>query len=127
MAIVRQYSKRSNTTYVYEASYRWDPELKQSRSVRKLIGKIDEATGEIIPTSGKPGRPKKSIADPDTHTPAAPSEPRETVASLKRELWEKDKKISSLEKQVLLLQQRYDEQKALTIKQLKMLIEKLEG
>jgi hypothetical protein len=55
MAIVKQYHKDTDTTYVYESESYWDPELKQSRSQRKCIGKIDPNTGEIIPT-GKRGR-----------------------------------------------------------------------
>lgn len=59
MAIIKQYHKDTNTTYVYESVSYWDAEKGQSRSKRKVIGKIDPATGEIIPT-GKRGRKKKS-------------------------------------------------------------------
>lgn len=58
MAIIQQYHKDTNTTYVYESESYWDPEKKQSRSRRKCIGKIDPETGEMIPT-GKRGRAKK--------------------------------------------------------------------
>ena len=58
MAIVKQYHKDTDTTYVYESESYWDPEKKQSRSRRKVIGKVDPDTGEIIPT-GKRGRKKK--------------------------------------------------------------------
>ncbi len=46
-------------TYVYESESYWDKEKKQPRSKRTLIGKIDETTGEIVPT-GKSGRRKSS-------------------------------------------------------------------
>lgn len=59
MAIVKQYHKDTNTTYVYESTSYWDPEKGQSRSRRKLIGKIDPVTGEIVPTGGR-GRKKKA-------------------------------------------------------------------
>lgn len=59
MAIIKQYHKDTDTTYVYESVSYWDAEKGQSRSKRKVIGKIDPATGEIIPT-GKRGRKKKS-------------------------------------------------------------------
>ena len=58
MAIIRQYHKDTDTTYVYESESYWDEEKKQSRSKRRLIGKVDPVTGEIIPT-GKRGRKGK--------------------------------------------------------------------
>lgn len=58
MAIIKQYHKDTDTTYVYESTSYWDSEKGQSRSKRTLLGKIDPATGEIIPT-GKRGRSKK--------------------------------------------------------------------
>lgn len=64
MSIVKLKDKRSGTTYVYESESYWDKEKKQPRSRRKLIGKLDEATGEIIPT-GKRGRKKGSSGKPD--------------------------------------------------------------
>ena len=53
MAIVHQHDKRSGITYVYESASYWDKEKKQSRSKRKLIGRLDPATGEILPTDGR--------------------------------------------------------------------------
>lgn len=55
MSIVKYKNKKSGTTYVYESESYWDKEKKQPRSRRKLIGKLDDVTGEIIPT-GKSGR-----------------------------------------------------------------------
>ena len=53
MAIIKQLNKKTGITYVYESrSYR-DKDTKQPRSERKLIGRIDDATGEIIPTRKK--------------------------------------------------------------------------
>lgn len=59
MATIRQKDKRSGITYVYEASYYWDKEKKQSRSKRQLIGRLDEETGEVIPTDGRNRKPKE--------------------------------------------------------------------
>ena len=53
MAIVKQYDKRSGITYAYEATYHWDKEKQQSRCKRKLIGRVDTETGEIIQTDGR--------------------------------------------------------------------------
>lgn len=61
MSIIKHKDKRTGVTYVYESESYWDKEKKQPRSRRKLIGKIDEETGEIIPT-GK-SRRKKEVSD----------------------------------------------------------------
>ena len=66
MSLVKLKDKRSGTTYVYESESYWDKEKKQPRSRRKLIGKLDEETGEIVPT-GKSGRKKGSGANHRAH------------------------------------------------------------
>lgn len=66
MAIIKQYHKDTDTTYVYDSQSYWDPEKGQSRSKRKLLGKLDPVTGEIIPT-GKRGR--KKTKKEDAHPP----------------------------------------------------------
>lgn len=57
-SIIKKLNKQTGVTYVYESESYWDKEKKQPRSKRKLIGRIDEETGEIVPTGGR-GRPKK--------------------------------------------------------------------
>lgn len=67
MSIVKNKDKRTGITYVYESESYWDKEKQQPRARRKLIGKLDEATGEIVPTDGRGHKRKKqeqnSIAD----------------------------------------------------------------
>ena len=63
MAIVRQHDKRSGITYAYESISHWDKEKKQSRAKRTLIGRVDDSTGEIIPTKARK-RPQYRIATP---------------------------------------------------------------
>ena len=53
MAIVFQHDKRSNITYAYESRSYWDKEKKTSRAKRTLIGRVDDKTGEIVPTDGR--------------------------------------------------------------------------
>ena len=53
MSIVYQKDKRSGITYAYENQAYWDKEKKQSRSKRRLIGRLDEETGKIIKTDGR--------------------------------------------------------------------------
>jgi hypothetical protein len=58
MAIVK-YKNQSGVTYAYEQTSVYDPEKKQSRPIRKYLGRVDPETGEIISTQGKRGRPRK--------------------------------------------------------------------
>lgn len=50
MRIVYQTNKKTGITYAYENEPYWDKEKQQSRAKRKLIGKVDPVTGEIVPT-----------------------------------------------------------------------------
>lgn len=59
MASIVKHTAKNGTVYVYENESYWDKEKKQPRSHRKLIGKIDPETGEMVPT-GKRGPKKKS-------------------------------------------------------------------
>ena len=69
--------------------------LLRSRSRRKLIGKLDKETGEVIPT-GKRGPKKKERAA--SGTPAAGGNPEEAPALRER--------ILELEKEVQILRSR---------------------
>jgi len=60
LAIINQYDKRSGITYVYESISYWDKEKQQPRAKRKLIGKRDPETGEIVPTDGRGKRSNRS-------------------------------------------------------------------
>jgi hypothetical protein len=53
MHIVHNLDKRTGITYAYESTSYWDKELKKTRSKRKLIGRVDKDTGEIVPTDGR--------------------------------------------------------------------------
>lgn len=65
MGIVYQKDKRSGITYAYESKAYWDKEKKQSRAKRTLIGRVDEATGEIVPTDGRVRKARERAAEPD--------------------------------------------------------------
>ncbi|MBS3969735.1 MAG: IS1634 family transposase [Clostridia bacterium] len=62
-AIIHQKDKRSGITYAYESVSYWDKQKQQSRSKRTLIGRVDDKTGEILPTDGR-GRKKKDESLP---------------------------------------------------------------
>ncbi|MCD7803548.1 MAG: hypothetical protein LUH03_00125 [Oscillospiraceae bacterium] len=69
MAIIKQYNRKFNITYVYESESYWDPDKKQSRSKRKLLGRLDPETGEIIPTGGRGRKPKNPESSSPTVNP----------------------------------------------------------
>ncbi len=81
MAITYNKDKRSGLTYAYETTYFWDKEKKQSRSKRTLIGRVDESTGEIVPTDGR-GRKRSPNYVPSEDEYVMPK----TVKGLKAEV-----------------------------------------
>ncbi len=64
MSISKSYNKQNGVTYVYEVyeNY-WNKEKKRPESRRRLIGKIDPETGEIVPTSRTKKRTDKNDND----------------------------------------------------------------
>ncbi len=59
-AVVYQKNTKTGVTYVYESISRWDKGKRQSRAIRKCIGKLDPSTNEIIPT-----RKRKQKIEPE--------------------------------------------------------------
>ena len=57
MGIVYQKNKQTGVIYAYENKAYWDKEKKQSRATRKLIGRVDTETGEIVPTTKRRKHP----------------------------------------------------------------------
>lgn len=57
MSLIYVQPKGRNVTYVYESRSKWDPDKKQSRATRHLIGKLDPITNKIVKT-GPRGRKK---------------------------------------------------------------------
>jgi len=103
MAIIQQYHKDTDTTYVYESISYWDAEKGQSRSKRKCIGKIDPATGEVVPT-GRRGRKKKEEPSQPANDELARlkdlyEQSQKEIASLKVKASELEKNLSALTQQ----------------------------
>lgn len=99
MSLVKSKDKRTGITYVYESESYWDKEKQQPRAKRKLIGRIDESTGEIVPTDGR-GRKRKDQSpkkDADTTLAAKISLDAERI------LKEKDMLIEQLRSENLSL------------------------
>ena len=47
---VRQTNKKSGVTYVYNVVSVWHKELGQSRNKQVCVGKLDQVTGEFVPS-----------------------------------------------------------------------------
>ena len=76
MTIVHYRDKRTGRVQVYESTPNYDPKTKQSRPKRKYLGTLDPVTGELVPSSGRPGRRPGSrnlpkAADAATAAPVA--------------------------------------------------------
>ena len=114
MSIVKLKDKRTGTVYVYESESYWDKEKKQPRSRRKLIGKLDEETGEVVPT-GKSGRKKAR--------PGTEDEKPEPVTGYIRAIEEKDAQIRSLKAENKALRKEKQEVRRLLEEMLRKLSE----
>lgn len=69
MGIVFYTNKKTGITYAYENKAYWDKEKKQSRSKRKLIGKVDPVSGEIVPTRAYKKREQSMGENPPKQGP----------------------------------------------------------
>lgn len=101
MSIVKMHNKKTGVTYVYESTSYWDKEKQQPRNKRKLIGKIDPETGEIVPT-GRPGRP--SSAAKAAEAPTVSEEPESGYANALAVIEEKNREIAELNDRIRTLE-----------------------
>ena len=93
---------RTGIVYVYSSESYWDKEAKKKRERRKLIGKMDE-NGNMIPTNGKPGRPKKQKEEPSTKAQdelSLQQEMQQMKESYERRLQAQAERIAELESRV---------------------------
>lgn len=65
MSITKSYNKKTNTMYAYETLYVWDEDKQKKVQKRRCIGKIDPATGKIIPNLNR-GRPSLNVLTPNS-------------------------------------------------------------
>lgn len=122
MAIVKCRDPRSGITYVYTSECFYDEEQGKYRYKRKCIGKVDEETGETVPTGPKGGyRPRGEQKPPDdSGVPRKPGrkptkepspEYAKTLAQLeelKGQNFELNQKVLSLEEEKKELQKKLD-------------------
>ena len=99
MAIVKQYDKRRNVTYLYESHSTWIPELGQPRAKRKLIGRLDPETGQVVPTARR-GQPKKDAnAAAESRLTEENSRMREELIRAKQEIQDLTQTVRKLKSQ----------------------------
>ena len=129
MAIIKKYNKENGITYVYDSVSYWDKEKQQPRSKRKLSGKLDPVTGEIVPTGGRGRKPKSDSTGAEQSSEPSPGKVSAPLHSdlpdsadymllyeeARRSVLEKEASIASMEAAVSRL-----------IKEKQGLIEKLE-
>lgn len=100
VGIVYQTDKRSGITYAYENQSFWDPELKRSKSKRKLIGRVDPETNEIIPTDGRCKKRSPSYVpnNEEYQMPKTVKELKEEVIRLLKENAELKRQLADIKK-----------------------------
>jgi len=57
--------KQNGTAYLYAVESYWDKEKKQARNRQVCLGRLDEETGEVVPSSRKQRTEKRAAAAPD--------------------------------------------------------------
>ena len=105
MAIIDIYNKKRGITYVYDSHSYWDKELKQPRSRRRLLGRRDPETGELVPTrKSKPQSSARGDVDSDTDYATLYRRSQKTISErdavilrLRRELADARRHIRKLE------------------------------
>ena len=122
MSIVKYTNKKTGIVSWYESTSHYDPETKQSRPVRKYLGREDPVTGELIPSTGKRGRKKGDTTGSDNGS----SSSRENAVNALMSNYEK--KIASLE--ALISEQKstikqLEAEKASVVKKLSSLLHEL--
>ncbi len=96
-------TNRQGRTYAYLSESHYDPE-KGSRPKKTYLGRVDPVTGEIIPPTGKRGRPRKRPPDDGQEKPDATE-----YISLRNELLEVSKRVQACEETIQEQKQRINQ------------------
>ena len=94
MSIVRYTNKKTGVVTLYESTSHYDPETKQSRPIRKYLGKLDPETGELIPSKKRKREAEQASAG------SADSGLQEALQKKTRECLEKERRIAELEEEL---------------------------
>ncbi len=120
MAIVKSKNKKTGITYVYESESYWDPEKKQPRNHRKLIGKLDEG-GNIVPT-GSRGRKRKGDIPQNAREQKLVEELESSLSYYQRQSREMETKNALLQEQI----RKLEKEKTEVLSDLKKILERYE-
>ena len=93
MSVYRSTNKNTGITYVIESHSYWDKELKAPRNTKRIIGKIDPVTGEMVETRKRGSKSSRSSKE-DTLDYKALYE------NALKDLEKKDKEIQSLKEEI---------------------------
>lgn len=96
MAIIKQTNKKTGITYVIDSESYWDKEKQQPRSRRKIIGKIDPITGEVVPTNPHQKR-RSTVTEPASVSASVNTD--DEVCTDRVRIRELEKQVSKLQKQ----------------------------
>ena len=93
-------NSKTGQTLAYRSEARWDAEKGYSVPKRTYLGRVDPVTHEIIPSSGKPGRPKenKTPGAVDEVLQSKYAEPVTKIQAMTEELNELKRQNKKLEK-----------------------------
>ena len=97
MAIIRQTNKKTGITYVIDSESYWDKEKQQPRSRRKIIGKVDPVTGEVVPTNRHQKR--KVLAGEQPSAVSTTESARDGVPVDKTRILELEEQVAKLQEQ----------------------------
>ena len=92
MASIIKRTNASGVTYAYRSEARWDPEKGYSVPKQTYLGRVDDITGEIIPTSRQRGRKKSN-----------PEEKKASISASDEELVRLKKQVQDLNHQIVAL------------------------
>ena len=110
--IVYQTNQKTGVKYAYLSKSYWDKDKKAPRSTRQYLGRVDPETGEIIPTTGKRGRPSRKSAE---------SRPEGQEPDYKTLFEEKCLELERLQKELVNTKETND-QLSLQVRELKQVI-----
>ena len=97
MAIIKQTNKKTGITYVIDSESYWDKEKQQPRSRRKIIGKIDPATGDVVPTNRHQKR--KAVSEGQSPSSSAAKSTGDETRADQAKILELEEQVSKLQKQ----------------------------
>lgn len=95
MSIVRYTNKKTGAVTLYESTSHYDPVTKQSRPIRKYLGRLDLETGKLIPSTKR----KKKETTP-AQISSTDSELKAALEKKTRECMDMERHIKELEYEI---------------------------